>query len=99
MLKIENIRDNENLTIKLYGKLDITTSSDLEKVVKGDLDDVKYLEFDFSELEYISSSGLRVLLIAIKKMNTQGELIVSNANEVVKEVFKITGFHNLVKMV
>lgn len=99
MLKIEKVRDNENLKIKLYGKLDITTSSDLEKVVKEELDDVKYLEFDLTELEYISSSGLRVLLIAIKKMNAQGELVVSNANEVVQAVFEITGFYNLVKMV
>ncbi len=87
------------MKIKLYGKLDITTSTDLEKVVKEELDDVKYLEFDLTELEYISSSGLRVLLIAIKKMNAQGELVVSNANEVVQAVFEITGFYNLVKMV
>lgn len=53
---------------------------------------------DFAELEYISSAGLRVLLIAIKQMKRQGSMRVINTNEMVKEIFEVTGFADFVKV-
>lgn len=50
------------------------------------------LIFDFAGLEYISSAGLRVLLTAQKAMNKQGAMKIVNANEIVREIFDITGF-------
>lgn len=50
------------------------------------------LVFDFAELEYISSAGLRVILSAQKVMNRQGSMIIRNVNENVMEVFEVTGF-------
>ena len=87
--------ENNELTIKLVGRLDTTTSPNLEAELKKSINDVKKLTFDFSELEYISSAGLRVLLSAQKVMNKQGQMIVLNANDEIKEVFDITGFTDI----
>ena len=53
------------------------------------------LVFDFEKLEYISSAGLRILLAAQKIMNKQGNMVVKNVNEIVAEVFEVTGFSDI----
>lgn len=50
------------------------------------------LEFDFQDLEYLSSAGLRVLLAAQKTMNKQGKMVIRHVNETIQEVFEVTGF-------
>ena len=64
-------RDGKKLDVKLTGKLDTKTSPELTDALKDELDDVEELNFDFSELIYISSSGLRVILSTYKIMNKQ----------------------------
>ena len=94
MLNIIKTRDNGTLTIALEGRMDITTAPDLEKEIK-DLDGVTELIFDLEKLTYISSAGLRVLLLAQKKMNKQGSLKVIHVNEMVMEVFVTMGFADI----
>lgn len=85
--------ENGVLTLALEGRLDTNTAPELEKEIGADLtDDVQTLILDLKELEYISSAGLRVLLAAQKKMNKQGNMIVKNANEMIMDVFQLTGF-------
>ena len=50
------------------------------------------LEFDFQDLEYLSSAGLRVLLAAQKTMNKQGKMVIRHVNETIQEVLEVTGF-------
>lgn len=88
---IKNQNGNE-LNIELIGRLDTTTAPDLDNELKDSLEGVTKIVFDFTKLEYISSAGLRVLLAAQKVMNKQGEMILTNVNDDVKEVFEITGF-------
>lgn len=83
------------LTLFLDGRLDTTTSPELEAVLKGSLDGVTELVFDFGKLEYISSAGLRVLLAAQKRMNSQGTMKVEHAAEIVMEIFEVTGFADI----
>ena len=85
MQKIKNL-----LTIE--GRLDTTTAPELEKELESSLVEANELVFDMSELEYISSAGLRVLLKAQKTMNVQGNMKVTHVNESIMEVFEITGF-------
>ena len=94
-MKIENTKNGAALVLKVTGRLDTTTAPELEAALKDSLEGTTDLTFDFADLEYISSAGLRVLLIAIKKMNAQGTLVVKNANELVMEVFEVTGFKDL----
>lgn len=91
--------NGSKLNIALVGRLDTTTSPELEKELKASLDDIQELVFDFTQLEYISSAGLRVLLAAQKTMNRQGSMIVCNVNETVMEVFEVTGFVDLLTIV
>ncbi|MBR3108325.1 MAG: STAS domain-containing protein [Clostridia bacterium] len=91
---IKNLNGAE-LTIALEGRLDTTTAPDLEKDLKASLDNVESLIFDLVKLDYISSAGLRVLLSAQKVMNKKGSMKVTHVNDVVQEVFDVTGFSDI----
>ncbi len=91
-MKTEKRLDGTELTIKVSGRLDTTTSPQLEAELKQSIGSITKLVFDLSELEYLSSAGLRVLLSAHKTMDKQGEMIVKNVNDAVNEIFEITGF-------
>ena len=82
------------LTIALEGRLDTTTAPDLEKELVG-LDNVTELVMDLEKLDYISSAGLRVLLSAHKLMLKKGSMKVKHVNELVMEVFEVTGFADI----
>lgn len=86
------------LTLKVGGRLDTNTSPDLEAELK--LDGVNEVVFDFANLEYISSAGLRILLTAQKAMMAcGGKMTVANPNESVKGVFEITGCSDIFTIV
>lgn len=91
-MEIKKMQEGTALTIKLEGRLDTTTAPRLEAELKGNIGGVTELVFDFTELEYISSAGLRVILSAQKVMNRQGSMVIKNVNENVMEVFEVTGF-------
>ncbi len=94
-MTINKVTEGDKLIISLEGRLDTTTAPDLDAEVKGSTDGVKELVFDFENLEYISSAGLRVILSAQKVMNKQGSMVVTNVSDEVKEVFDITGFADI----
>ena len=95
MLTINKNAEDSKLTFSLEGRLDTTTSPELEAEYPTSLDGVTELVFDFEKLEYISSAGLRVLLSAQKIMNKQGSMVIRNASEEVKEIFDVTGFSDI----
>ena len=64
-------KNGNTLEIKLTDRLDTVTSPQLEEKLREELEGVTNLQFDFAELEYVSSAGLRVLLTASKKMKKQ----------------------------
>lgn len=98
-MTINKNKSGSTLTIALEGRLDTTTAPDLEKEIKTSLDGVTELVMDFSKLDYISSAGLRVLLSAHKAMSKQGAMKVVNVNEMVMEVFEVTGFSDILTIV
>ncbi|MBQ7219915.1 MAG: STAS domain-containing protein [Synergistaceae bacterium] len=95
VLKIDKVSSDGSLTFSLGGRLDSTTASQLEAEVKGGLSGVKDLAFDISALEFISSAGLRVLLMAQKTMNKQGNMVIRHPIPDVLKVFEVTGFSNI----
>ena len=84
-----------NLEISLEGRLDTMTAPELEKELNASLDAAETLTLDFADLAYISSAGLRVLLSAHKAMSRKGGMKITNVNEIVKEVFDVTGFADI----
>ena len=83
------------LRIAVEGRLDTMTAPELEAELRESLDTAESLILDFGKLEYISSAGLRVLLTAHKAMAAKGGMKVIHVNEVVQEVFEVTGFSDI----
>lgn len=94
-MKILKEQNAKTMTLTLEGRLDTTTSPELEAVLGNEFGDTAELILNFEHLEYISSAGLRVLLTAQKMMNTRGTMIIRNVCENVREVFEITGFYDI----
>jgi len=98
-MKINKNQVGSTLTIALEGRLDTTTAPDLEAELKSGLDGVTELVMDFTKLDYISSAGLRVLLSAHKIMlGKGGSMKVTHVNEIVAEVFDVTGFSDILNI-
>ena len=91
-MTIEIKKTAEETIIEIVGRLDTTTAPELDKIINEDILDVKNLVLNVKGLEYISSAGLRVLLGAQKKMRKLGTLKLTNVCDEVMEVFKMTGF-------
>ena len=94
-MTVNRIKNANSLTLEVAGRLETTTAPELEEIIKNELDGVEELVFDFSKLEYISSAGLRILLSAQKRMNTQGSMKIKDVNEIISEIFEVTGFDGI----
>lgn len=92
MLNIMKQANGDALVVLLEGRLETTTAPQLEAEMKDALDGVTALTLDMEKLEYLSSAGLRILLSLQKRMNTQGKMKVIHVNEIIMEIFDITGF-------
>ncbi len=93
-MKIEKTQSGSLLQIKLSGRLDVNTAQDFEREIK-DLSGVEKLILDFKELEYVSSSGLRIILGLQKTMSEQGSMVIKNVCADVMDVFDMTGFSDI----
>ena len=97
-MTIEKKVNGNALEIALEGRLDTMTAPELEAELNQSLGSADSLTLDFSKLEYISSAGLRVLLSAHKIMSAKGGMKVTNVNEIVQEVFEVTGFADILNI-
>lgn len=89
-MEIEKKLDGGRMTFALNGRLDTNTAPELEAELT--LDGVSEVVFDLTDLEYISSAGLRIFLAAQKKMMASGGKVVLMApNDMVRSVLDITG--------
>ena len=91
-MTIEKKINGEVVALIVSGRLDTQTAPELEKELDTILPGVKELTFDMTNLEYVSSAGLRVILKAQKAMNMQGSMKLTGVNDSIMEVFDITGF-------
>ncbi len=94
-MKINKDLKDGKLVLSIEGEINSFTAPELEEVIKNDLNGVKSLVLDLKDVEYLSSAGLRVLLVAHKVMAKQGKMSLRNVNKSVMEVFDITGFSNI----
>ena len=91
-MKIKKTKNGGELTLEIEGRIDTLTSPELEEAVKSEIDGLTKLVFDFANVEYITSAGLRVVLNALKIMNKQGSMVVKNVNDEVMDIFEVTGY-------
>ena len=96
-----SIRKEENvLYIAVSGRLDTVTSAELTAKLEEEGYENVDIDFDFSEVEYISSAGLR-LIVALQRQATEtgNQLTIRNINKVVAEIFKVAGFNKTLHIV
>ena len=81
-------------TIILTDRLDATNSTDISKKISDNFDSINNeLLFDVSNLDYISSAGLQVVLMCAKHMKSKNKKVyLFGANENILEIFQISGF-------
>lgn len=91
-IKVEKTSDEVKLS--LVGRLDTNTSGELENTLNDLFEKGNYnILIDLKDLEYVSSSGLRVFLGAQKKVSAEsGNMVLKHANSTIMEVFEMTGF-------
>ena len=97
-MEIKKEQNGSALTIKVIGRLDAGSAPELSKELTTALDGVTDLTFDFAELKYIASAGLRVLLKAQKKVSENGTMRVINAVPEVMRIFETTGFTDILNI-
>ncbi|MDR2830912.1 MAG: STAS domain-containing protein [Methanobrevibacter sp.] len=97
-INIEKKVEEKKMIVKVSGRLDTISSTELNNELKDDLPNINELIFDFEGLNYISSSGLRIILSTQKVMNKQGKMTVKNVNDFVMEVFDATSFTDILNI-
>lgn len=98
-VKIENL-ENKTMVV-LSGRLDTTNADkfqqDIAPLMQGDAPDI---EIDCTDMEYTTSQGLRMFLMLQKSVTARkGSLVMRNMKPNVKEVFDITGFSNIIRII
>lgn len=91
---------NENeLILSIVGRIDTITAQDVESEIHGEMGNFDSLIMDFTDLEYISSAGLRVLIATQKKLKPDNiPFVIKNVNDTVAEIFKMSGFNRILKI-
>lgn len=97
-MEIRQEKQGAALTFCLSGKMEVNAARELDKVLKDALEGVEELTIDLKDLAYIASSGLRTLFAAQKRMDKQGKMKILHVAPQVREVFRITGFHNILNI-
>ena len=96
-MDIVKASEGGKLTITVTGRLDTVPTPRLERELA--LEGVTELLFDIAGVEYVSSAGLRLFLMAQKTMAKQGSMAIRGARPVVREVFDITGFSGILTLI
>ena len=97
-----NITKNYNgpeLIINVEGRIDTITAPDFENEINEELGKFNSLIINFSDLEYISSAGLRVLIATQKKLKPENiPMTIKNVNDTISEIFRMSGFDKILKI-
>ena len=94
-MNLTKTKKGTTIVISVDGRIDTNTAMEFDEQVNDSLDNIENLILDFSNVEYISSLGLRAILEIQKRMISQGTMKVVNANQAVMDVFNMTGFSKI----
>ena len=98
-MTIKDKREGNKLVVCVEGRIDTTTSPELNEFFKANLKDVSELELNLEKVNYVSSAGLRTILFAQKTMDKQGKMVVSNVCKEVMETFELTCFTDILTII
>ena len=99
-MRIERVTDGGKCTLALHGRLDTATAPMLQDAMAAVFGEAQQVELDFANTEYISSAGLRVLLVGQKTAQAKGAaMTLTGVSEEIMEVLEMTGFTNILTIV
>ena len=91
--------NEKELTIEVGDRIDTITAPDFENEINDEIGNFDSLIIDFTNLEYISSAGLRVLISTQKKLKGDGiPMVIKNVNDTINEIFRMSGFDKILKI-
>lgn len=98
-MTITKNNDDGNTVFLLEGRLDTTTAPQLQEILIPEFDNSKSIKLDFNSLAYVSSAGLRVLLMGQKAATAKGgSMTITGVSEEIMEVFEMTGFSSILNI-
>ncbi len=98
-MNIKTVNEDSKITLQVEGRVDTNTSPELQKNILEALKSAKELVIDFEQVPYISSAGLRALLLGQKTANSKhAEMTVTNVSPMVMQVLKAVGFDKVLKI-
>ena len=97
-MKVKSSKNGSACTLTVEGKIDTITAPELEEAVKSNLPICEKMIFDFTNVEYITSAGLRVLVYAQRELMKKGGVTVTGVNDSIKNVFTVTGMYKVLKI-
>ena len=98
-MEVKFNKQDSNLTVVISGNIDTVTAPELDAKLQENITGVKDLVLDFAAVDYISSAGLRVILMANQQLeDADGTMTIKNANDDVRDVFEMTGFDSLLNL-
>ena len=97
-MKVTSSKNGSACTLTVEGKIDTMTAPELDEAVKSNLPKCDKMIFDFTNVEYITSAGLRVLVYAQRELMKKGGVTVTGVNESIKKIFTVTGMYKILKI-
>ena len=98
-MEVKFNKQDSSLTVAISGNIDTVTAPELDTKLQENLSGIKDLILDFAAVDYISSAGLRVILMANQQLeDADGTMTIKNANDEVRDVFEMTGFDSLLNL-
>jgi len=95
-MEIKKTQADDKTLFVLDGRLDTTSAPKLQEVLIPEFDVISHVELDFTKIAYVSSAGLRVLLMGVKTAQAKGgQQTVIGVTPDVMEVFEMTGFSDI----
>ena len=98
-MTIKEKKDGNKLIVSIEGRIDTNTSPEFNEFLQQNLKDVKELELDLENVNYVSSAGLRAILFAQKTMDKQGKMVVSHVPKEIMETFELTCFTDFLTII
>ena len=91
--------NEKELTLSVEGRINSVTSKELDKGINDELGNFDSLILDFANLDYISSAGLKVLIATQRKLKPDNiPFIIKNSNDVIMEVFLLSGVDRVLEI-
>ena len=100
MAEIKTEIIGSTINIAITGALNSQSAPELHEIIMDAVPDVTEMNFDFADIEYLTSAGLREILTAQQEMDDKdGKLTIKNVSQDIMDIFKMTGFLSILTII